>query len=573
MKENPQNSWVEGARPRRWDVPFGPDMTEEAVDRILAIPTFARIQADAFPPSTPLRGIIRNDARVVRFENGDIIVREGDYGNSAFFVLEGTVHAVLGGLPESLLGRSHPQRRSLLRALAQFWKSSRVPEFSARTQDSFKVQLGTRRDEGQTPRVFLHGVPEALNQYRTVPIREGEFFGELAALGRSPRTATVVAEGDVELLEIRWQGIRDVRRRCGEIRAQLDQLYRDHGLEAELRESPLLQHLTPEELKEVADQTVFETYGSVDWQAALEPEPFGDEGRRFPGEPIIAEQGHIPNGLLLVRAGFVRVTERVGAGERTVGYLGRGQSYGMKAFARGGDRGSLAGLDHTLRALGYVDILRIPAPVVQSLLLPSLLGARGAVRRTGLGLEIGTIGASGVDPAFLEFLGERRIINGTAAMIIDLKRCVRCDDCVCACAAGHGGNPRFVRQGPRFGRRMIATACMHCVDPLCLIGCPTGAIHRFEAGGQVLINDRTCTGCGTCAESCPYRNILLVVVRNERGDLIYDRDTHLPVRKATKCDLCVEQLGGPACARACPHDALRRADLRDLQALFRWLEP
>ena len=31
-----------------------------------------------------------------------------------------------------------------------------------------------------------------------------------------------------------------------------------------------------------------------------------------------------------------------------------------------------------------------------------------------------------------------------------------------------------------------------------------------------------------------------------------------PIVKATKCDLCVEQLGGPACARACPHDALRR---------------
>jgi len=43
-----------------------------------------------------------------------------------------------------------------------------------------------------------------------------------------------------------------------------------------------------------------------------------------------------------------------------------------------------------------------------------------------------------------------------------------------------------------------------------------------------------------------------------------------PIVKATKCDLCTEHLGGPACQRACPHDALRRVDMRDLPQLARW---
>ena len=51
---------------------------------------------------------------------------------------------------------------------------------------------------------------------------------------------------------------------------------------------------------------------------------------------------------------------------------------------------------------------------------------------------------------------------------------------------------------------------VECTDPVCMIGCPTGAIHRNVEEGVVVINDDTCIGCGTCANSCPYDNIRLV---------------------------------------------------------------
>ena len=44
-----------------------------------------------------------------------------------------------------------------------------------------------------------------------------------------------------------------------------------------------------------------------------------------------------------------------------------------------------------------------------------------------------------------------------------------------------------------------------------------------------------------------------------------------PIVKATKCDLCSDQIGGPACERACPHGALRRIDMNNLDAFARWL--
>src|SRR5690606_28085009 len=87
------------------------------------------------------------------------------------------------------------------------------------------------------------------------------------------------------------------------------------------------------------------------------------------------------------------------------------------------------------------------------------------------------IPAKGLETGLLEFLVDQRLMNGHQAMVIDTLRCTRCDDCVRACARTHGGTPVFVREGPQYGSWMFANACMHCEDPVCMIGCPTGAIH------------------------------------------------------------------------------------------------
>ena len=93
----------------------------------------------------------------------------------------------------------------------------------------------------------------------------------------------------------------------------------------------------------------------------------------------------------------------------------------------------------------------------------------------------------------------------------------------------------------------------------------------IRIGPDQQAGDLTCIGCATCANSCPYDNIQMVQIRNQEGKFIVDEQTQTPILKATKCDLCVDQLGGPACVRACPHDALIRADMREVGQLSRWL--
>ena len=105
-----------------------------------------------------------------------------------------------------------------------------------------------------------------------------------------------------------------------------------------------------------------------------------------------------------------------------------------------------------------------------------------------------------------------------------------------------------------------------------MIGCPTGAIGRESESGVVTINDATCIGCGVCESSCPYQNIQLVHVNDPSGVPYFDQQTGDPIRKATKCDFCADQPGGPACQRACPHDALIRIDLSDPEAVREWTE-
>ena len=115
-------------RPQRWDVPFGPEMDDKAVDRLLAIPPFSRMDPHAFPPNISLRGILRNDTRISQYQDGDIVVRDGDYGNSAFLIMSGAVRVLLESVPSEVLGRRATQRKGVFSALAQVWRNPKTPD-------------------------------------------------------------------------------------------------------------------------------------------------------------------------------------------------------------------------------------------------------------------------------------------------------------------------------------------------------------------------------------------------------------------------------------------------------------
>src|SRR5690606_3775508 len=64
------------------------------------------------------------------------------------------------------------------------------------------------RGEGSQTRIFLQDVPRVLEDHATSAVHPGELFGEMAAVTRSPREYTAVAESETILLEIRWQGLK-----------------------------------------------------------------------------------------------------------------------------------------------------------------------------------------------------------------------------------------------------------------------------------------------------------------------------------------------------------------------------
>jgi Fe-S-cluster-containing dehydrogenase component/CRP-like cAMP-binding protein len=550
-------------RPQRWDVPFGPT-TNADVDQLLAIEPFCGIDPSAFPPTVPLRGILMGDARIGHYDAGDVVVREGDYGNSAFLVLSGSVRVMLERLDAALLGREAPPRRGWLQTIAQLWQNSHVPETRAANRAHFAETGVETREEDGTTRVFLQDFPRILDRTGTAQIGPGEIFGELAALSRTPRTATVLADSTTTLLEIRWQGLRDLMRRTPAIREHIERAYRENSLRVHLRETPLLKGLPPAALEEVAAATIFESYGNFDWYTDFGARRNGDAAEQLAAEPLLAAEGDRPNGLLLIRSGFVRVTQRHGHGHRTTAYLGKGHAFGLEELANSVASDGDGTWHYSLRAVGYVDVLRIPADVVKRAILPhwqlQTADCRLPIEKTANESAIRN-SKSEIDPSLLDFLADRRFLNGTEAMLINLDRCTRCDDCVRACAATHDNNPRFIRQGPTHDHIMVANACMHCVDPVCMIGCPTGAIARDFETGTVRINDRTCIGCAMCANSCPYHAIRMVEIREPSGAFFVDAATQLPIVKATKCDMCASQVTGPACQAACPHDALVRIDM------------
>lgn len=562
-------------RPQRWDRPFGDPLTTAEVDRVLAHPLFRDVDPGRFSDSLPLREILSNDGRLVRYARGDLIVREGDYGNSVFVVLSGGVQVVLDRTSDAELGRRTGGQRGFWRALRQLWANNREPE-ARDVARHFQGQgdVGVRGGDADA-RSYIVNLDGFLSRHETLRLEAGDTFGEIAALARQARTATVVADADTEVLELRWQGVRDIRKRDSSFRGYIDRLYRERQMAHRLGETPLLAHLDDAALDELAAHCTFETFGTFEWFASFKQVKGRDPTEVVAHEPVIAEEGHYLDGLLLVVSGFARVIQQRDQGQRTVGYIGCNEPFGLEEIHAHWHGEAVLTARRGLRAIGYVDVIRIPTSLVERHLLPGrserhLNSWRMPGNEPGDTAQAAECSDMGLDQGLVDFFVDHRTINGTATMLIDTDRCTACDDCVRACAETHDGNPRFKRHGAIYENLQVTNACMHCADPVCLIGCPTGAIHRHWSG-PVVIDDATCIGCGTCANSCPYDNITMVEVRDRSGAFVVDEVTGDPIQKATKCDLCFDQLGGPACQRACPHDALIRVDMRDKDALARWV--
>jgi len=569
------------SRPRRWEMPFSLEgshenqptdnqLTDQQVDQLLDTPPFCDLDAKGFRKTLSLRDIVKNDVRLLDLAAGDVIVRRGDWGSSAFFIRSGAARVELEdagtSIPDSMLGRRETRRRTFFQAVAQLWKNRNTTEVRDQYRDEGDVTSASQRG---AERIYLPEVSAILDHYRTVRLESGQWFGELAALGRTPRVATVFAEEPSQLIEIRWQGLRDIMRhdRGGALKRQIAEVFRERALAAFLRNEPLFHGLPEEHLQEIAAACEFNSYGDYDSAKPIRQSGADKNASTVAQEPIVAEEGHYPNGVLLVRSGIARVSRKHHNGRQTVGYATAGQAFGIEEISAAVKTGTPVGYEARLSAIGFLNVILVPTQLVEKYLLDRLnqrTVASSTADETGDKTEPKR---QAVDSNLLDFLVDDRFVQGTATMVIDLDRCTRCDDCVKACATAHDGNPRFIRHGPVYGHYQLANACLQCADPICMIECPTGAIHRDRTDGFVMINEQTCIGCAQCASNCPFDAIRMVEIRDPSGSLVVDTRSGNPLTEATKCDLCIEQITGPACQQACPHDALFRLDMRNSATL------
>jgi len=155
------------------------------------------------------------------------------------------------------------------------------------------------------------------------------------------------------------------------------------------------------------------------------------------------------------------------------------------------------------------------------------------------------------------------------AKLIDVSKCIGCKACQSACIEWNDTHPELeenvgVYENPHDLTPEMYTlmrfteyenpegdlewlirkdGCMHCEDPGCLKACPApGAIVQYSNGIVDFISEN-CIGCGYCVTGCPF-NVPRI---------------HKTAHVAKKCTLCSDRVAvgqGPACAKACPTEAI-----------------
>ncbi len=286
---------------------------------------------------------------------GDVLCREGEYGSTAFIILQGEFEIFLNTTRGAVRNQSAGGLAGLFGGLKTVLEKAGG---RAKLADIGAAQL----DEDQ----------------RILRNSDDVILGEMTCMNRYPRSATVVATKPAEVLEIR-RNVLFMLQRNAVSREILDRVYRERSLRGQLASLPIFDSLD-EEAKNKAAEYLRDKADLVSVD---------------PGQTIF-RQGDTADDYYVNRLGFVKVTQAYGRDERVLNYLGPGNGFGEIGLLSGiGDTLSDA-LGGTVRAgvrtatctaLDHVELIRIRGEHFRDLLqqFPELKDSLAAKVQTNPG--------------------------------------------------------------------------------------------------------------------------------------------------------------------------------------------
>ncbi len=341
---------------------------------------------------------------------------------------------------------------------------------------------------------------------KVASLSAGSFYGELGALGGLPRSTDVIAGADgTEILYVPNYALKFINSNV-EARTLIMDRYRDRAVRAMANKIDLFQDVPRTFIDSLIPHCAIERYD-------------------LRGITLI-KQGEEGDSIYIVRDGFVQIVrEREDGTKRVLAYLRVGEYFGEMALLGGGKRHA------SVLTAGKCELIRIPKddflelckdfPVVEK-------NVRDTIQRRYREEEHITPEMS----ALLEKSGQLGMIQADALLVMDLDRCVKCDNCVTACESLHGES-RLVRTGIQLGNYLVPAACRHCDDPKCMTACPTGAVKR-RPEGEIYFEYDMCIGCANCSIACPYDNIAMIetpkfdAAQAKKSRFISDKQVYRP---------------------------------------------
>ena len=391
--------------------------------------------------------------------------------------------------------------------------------------------------------IFNGSVEVEVDSSLSITSGQGNFFGEMSLISGRRRSATVRAGADCIAIETPRRTMNKLISSVDDVKKVLDQTFILRTIQQKFAPNTPLEVLRP-----VAENTSINQFA--------------------PGE-VIFSQGDEGDSLHFIRSGSVTVSSNVEGREMVMSYVPANQSVGEMALL--GDTTRSA----TVKATVKTETLSISRESFEAL-LGSVEGLRERMQQLAEDRNRQNIAlqrSAGEGGDILSFLMGQGLGEATDVLLIDQELCVSCDFCEQACAATHNGTSRLNRKaGPTYAHIHVPTSCRHCEDPSCMKDCPPDAIQRGGVGGEVFIGDN-CIGCGNCEQNCPY-GVIQMSYQTEASDnfwrwLIFGfggkpgtakqaAANEDAIKRAVKCDMCIDQKGGPACVRACPTGAAAR---------------